>query len=318
MNTTPSIFNEKQLNCVILGGRHPDQEPLLKVAAILLNSGNRHKREQILQSLTACRFEKIISIENDSKNYNLEDFAQAFPHVKFIIPLDHANDGDLVNLAVSEAASEHFVVLRDTMNITPSILTATLSEKLSSQDVFCITPRVFSRTGQAIPVLFAPSAKRAKLKIDSSAKVLDGLPTLYPFNLIGYYDTRRFMALGGFDGKIKNPYWQNLDLAFRAWLWGERIQLSTTFTVAFADEIVAFDSTPDLSQLRFFLKNMAPVFKKERAEIPFAKFWGYAWHSSCGFFESLRQFKAARSWVRENRCRFKMDAYKLISEWGRE
>ena len=109
MNTTPSIFNEKQLNCVILGGRHPDQEPLLKVAAILLNSGNRHKREQILQSLTACRFEKIISIENDSKNYNLEDFAQAFPHVKFIIPLDHANDGDLVNLAVSEAASEQII-----------------------------------------------------------------------------------------------------------------------------------------------------------------------------------------------------------------
>lgn len=318
MNTTPSIFNEKQLNCVILGGRHPDLEPLLKVTAILLNSGNRHKREQTLQSLTACRFEKIISIENDSNNYNLEDFSQAFPHVKFIIPLDPANDGDLVNLAVSEVASEHFVVLRDTMNITPSILPATLSQKLSDQNVFCIVPRVFSRAGQAIPILFAPSAKKAKLKIDSSAKVLDGLPTLYPFNLIGYYDTKRFKALGGYDGKIQNPYWQNLDLAFRAWLWGERIQLSTTFTVTFADEIAALDSTPDLSQLRFFLKNMAPVFKNERAEIPFAKFWGYNLHSSCGFFESLRQFKTVRAWVRENRCRYKMDAYKLISEWGRE
>ena len=318
MNTTPSIFNEKQLNCVILGGRHPDQEPLLKVCAILLNSGNRHMRQQNLQNLTACRFEKIISIENDSKNYNLEDFAQEFPHVKFIIPLDAANDGDLVNLAVSEVSSEHFVVLRDTLNITPSILSATLSEKLSSQKVFCIVPRVFSRTGQAIPVLFAPSAKRAKLKIDSSAKVLDGLPTLYPFNFLGYYDTKKFKELGGFDGKIKTPYWQNLDLAFRAWLWGERIQLSTAFTMTFADEIAAADSTPDLSQLRFFLKNMAPVYKNERAEIPFSKFWGYSLHSSCGFIESLRHFKAVRAWVKENRCRYKMDAYKLISEWGRE
>lgn len=284
----------------------------------MLNSGTRHMRQQNLQGLTACRFEKIISIENDSKNYNLEDFSQEFPHVKFIIPLEPANDGDLVNLAVSEVASEHFVVFRDSINITPTILSSSLSEKLSMQKVFCIVPRIFSRAGQAIPVLFAPSAKKSVLKIDSSVKALDELPTLYPFNLLGYYDTKKFKELGGFDGKIKNSYWQNLDLAFRAWLWGERIQLSTAFTMTFADEIAALDSTPDLSQLRFFLKNMAPVYKNERAEIPFTKFWGYSWRSSCGLFESLRQFKAARAWVKENRCRFKMDAYKLISEWGRE
>ena len=318
MNGTPSIFNEKQLDCVILGGRHQEQEPLLKVCAILLNNGNRHMRMQNLQGLTACGFEKIISIENDSNNYSLEDIAQEFPHVKFIIPLSKASDGDLVNLAVSEVSSPHFVVLRDSINISQSLLSSALSEKLAALSVFCVTPRIFSRTGQALPSQFFPSAKRAILKVDSSAQVHDGAATLYPFNLLGFYDTKKFKELGGYDGEIKNVYWQNLDLSFRAWLWGEKILLSTAFILNYADEVEVPDSTPDLSQLRFFLKNMAPVYKNERAEIPMLKFWGYKMRSSCGLFESFRQFKAAQDWVRKNRCRYKLDAYKLISEWGCE
>ncbi|MBO4546927.1 MAG: hypothetical protein J5700_05035, partial [Treponema sp.] len=178
--------------------------------------------------------------------------------------MEKANDGDLVNLAVSEVESPHFLVLRDTLNITPTLLTSSLSEKLSGLGVFCVVPRVFARTNQAIPVVFSPSAKKAVLKIDSSSQVRDGMATLYPFNLIGFYDTKKFKELGGFDGQINNPYWQNLDLSFRAWLWGERIQISTSLAMTFSDEISALDSTPDLSQLRFFLKNMAPVYKNER------------------------------------------------------
>ena len=318
MNTTHSIFNDKQLNCAILGGLHPDKEPSLKVSAILLNGGNSHLRSQNLESLTQRGFEKIISIESDSKNYGIEDYAQKFPHVKFIIPLERAADGDLVNLAVSEISSDRFVILRDSLNVSQNFLSQALAERLCAQDVFCVVPRIFSRSGNPFPVRFAPSAKKSVLKIDSSSQILDGVQTLYPFDFLGFYDTKKFKALGGYDGEIKNSYWQNLDLSFRAWLWGEKIALSTSFSVSYAEEISAPDSTPDLSQLRFFLKNMAPVYKNERAEIPAGVFWGYKARSSCGLFESLRQFSSARAWVRQNRYRFKMDAFKLISEWGRE
>ena len=318
MNGIPSIFNEKQINCVILGGRHPDKQPLLKVCAILLNGGNMHMRSQNLKSLEACGFEKIISIETKSKNYNIEDYSQRFPHVKFIIPLESASDGDLVNLAVSEVDSPHFLLLRDSLNLSPSLLPSALSEKLSAMNAFCVVPRVLSRGGQTLPVVFSPSAKKSVLKIDSSALVHDGKATLYPFNMLGFYDTKKFKELGGYDGSIDNPYWQNLDLSFRAWLWGERIVLAASMSLSYCDEILAMDSTPDLSQLRFFLKNMAPVYKNERAEIPLVKFFGYNRKSSCGLFESFRQFKAARAWVKKNRCRYKMDAFKFVSEWGRE
>lgn len=316
MSGTRSIFNDKQLNCLILGGLHPESAPSLSVSAILLNSGNSHMRLQNLECLSAMGFEKIVSVENDSKNYNIEDFAQKFPSVKFVVPLEKAADGDLINVAVSEIPSKSFLVLRDSLNVTPSLLNANLAQKLSAENVFCVAPRIFSRAGQSVPVQLIPSAKKSVLKIESSIYVTDGVPTIFPFNYLGLYDTQKFKDLGGYDGGIKSSYWQNLDLSFRAWLWGERIKISTSFTMTYAEEIPSMDSTPDLSQLRFFLKNMAPVYKNERAEIPAFKFWGYRARSSCGLFEALSQFSDARAWVRKNRCRFKMDAYKLISEWG--
>ena len=316
MNGMSSIFSDKQINCLIIGGRHPEKTPALKVSAILLNSGNSHLRYKNLETLTQRGFEKIISIENDSKNYNIEDFAQKFPHVKFIIPLEKAADGDLVNLAASEISSEHFIILRDSLNFSQSVLSPALAERLCAQKLFCVAPRIFSRAAQAYPTRFAPSAKKSVLKLDSSSQIFDGASTLYPFDFLGFYDTQKFKDLGGYDGAIENSYWQNLDLSFRAWLWGERIALSTAFSLSYVEEIPAQDSTPDLHSLRFYLKNMAPVYKNERAEIPAGIFWGYKARSSCGLFESLRQFSEARAWVRKNRCRFKMDAFTLISEWG--
>lgn len=316
MNITHSIFNDKQLNCLILGGLHSEKQPLLNVSAILLNSGNSHMRLKNLECLDSMGFEKIISLENDSKNYNIEDFAQKFPKVKFIIPLEKAADGDLINLAVSEITTKSFLILRDSLNVSPALLSPVLAERLCSENLFCVAPRIFSKTGQGVPVQFIPCAKKSVLKVDSTSQVADGISTLYPFNFLGLYDTKKFKELGGYDGEIKNSYWQNLDLSFRAWLWGEKIKLSTSFTMNYAEDIPDQDSTPDLSSLRFFLKNMAPVYKNERAEIPASKFWGYNFRSSCGLFESIRQFNRASAWVKKNRCRYKMDAYKLISEWG--
>ncbi len=317
MNTTHSIFNERQINCTILGGLHPDKKPVLNVSVILLNSGNAHLRAQNLENLTNCGFEKIISLENDSNNYSLEDNLQKFPHVKFIIPLEKVADGDLVNLAVSEITSPYFLVLRNSLNITSQILNASLAKKLGDANVFCLIPRILSKGAQGVPIQFIPAVKKSVLKIDSSTQVTDGLPTLFPFKFLGFYNTKKFNALGGYDTSIRNSYWQNLDLSFRAWLWGEQVKISTSFQISYSDEIPPEDSTPDLSQLRFFLKNMAPVYKYDHAELPFSKFWGFKMNSSCGLFETIRQFNEARFWVRSNRSQFKLDAFKLISEWGK-
>lgn len=317
MNITSSIFNERQINCTILGGRRSEKKSALNVAAILLNSGNNYLRLQNLESLSKCGFEKIVSVENGSKNFNLDDLLQNFPEVKFVIPLEKAADGDLINVAMSEIDSPYALVLRDSIHITPKILTAQLSENVAAQNSFCIVPRIFAHDKTAIPIKFVPGVKKSVLHIESDLQISDGEPTLFPFNFFGLYNTKKFKHLGGYDFAIKNPYWQNLDFAFRAWLWGERITISTGLSFSYAEEIPLVDSTPDISQLRFFLKNMAPVIKYGRADLPLSKFFSFKMRSSCGIFETLRQFNSARSWVQENEKRFAFDAFKLINDWGK-
>ena len=317
MSTTSSIFNERQINCTILGGARSEKKSVLNVAAILLNSGNSYLRLQNLENLTKCGFEKIVSVENDSKNFNLDDLLQNFPEVKFVIPLEKAADGDLINVAMAEIDSPSALVLRDSIHITQKILTAQLSENLAAQDVFCIAPRIFAQDKTAVPIKFVPGVKKSVLNIESDLQISNDEPTLYPFDFFGFYNTKKFKRLGGYDYSIKKPYWQNLDLAFRAWLWGERIKISTGLSLSYAEEIPLVDSTPDISQLRFFLKNMAPVVKDGRADLPLSKFLPFKARSSCGIFEAFRQFSSARNWVCENERRFSIDAFTLINDWGK-
>lgn len=316
MSTTSSIFNERQINCTILGGRRSEKKAALNVAAILLNSGNSYVRLQNVESLVKCGFEKIVSVENESKNFNLDDLLQHFPEVKFVIPLEKASDGDLINVAMSEIDSPNALVLRDSIRITHKILTAQLSENLAAQNIFCIVPRLFAQDKTAVPIQFIPGVKKSVLNIESDLQISNGEATLYPFDFFGFYNTKKFKRLGGYDYAIKKPYWQNLDLAFRAWLWGERIKISTGLSFSYAEDIPLVDSTPDISQLRFFLKNMAPVVKDGRADLPFSKFVSFKARSSCGIFEAFRQFTSARNWVRENERRFSIDAFTLIHNWG--
>ena len=74
MNSIPSIFNEREINRTILGGKRNSAEAKMDVSVILLNSGGSHLRLQNLENLQNCGFEKVISMETNSENYNFEDF----------------------------------------------------------------------------------------------------------------------------------------------------------------------------------------------------------------------------------------------------
>jgi hypothetical protein len=67
------------------------------------------------------------------------------------------------------------------------------------------------------------------------------------------------------------------------------------------------DSTAGVGFLRFFLKNMAPVFKGDYAHIPLRRFPGYLKRRG-GLFAAWDEFFSARAWVKTNRFRFSSDA----------
>jgi len=318
MNTIPSIFNERQINRTVLGGTETVSGVKMNVSVVLLNSSGSHFRVQVIENLLKCGFASIVSLERDPQNYNIEDFATRFPSVRFIVPLEKVTDGDLINIGVSESAGDYVLVLRDTLRIPQGILLPNLAEHLTSAGDYCIVPRLMTPEKQGLPVQFIPGAQKSKLHVITSSAVADGMPTLYPFNYIGLYNRQKFMLLGGFDYTITSPYWQNLDLSFRAWLWGEKIRISTAFQLEYSEAVPAEDATADLSQLRFYLKNLVPRFHADHGVIPVSSFFLFLSSSSCGFFETRRQFADARRWTDKNKFRFRQDAVLLIENWDKQ
>lgn len=317
MNSIPTIFNQRLVNCTILGGKKATNAKM-SVSVILINSQGSHLRIQNLEALERCGFEKIISIEPNIDNYNFDEFVKKFPQVKFIIPQEKVTDGDLINIGMGEVSSEYVLVLRDTLAISSFLLTSNAAQKLMSKKHFCYVPRIFIDKTHPFPINFIPNVHKGQLKVETIEQILDGVPTLYPFDCIGLYNRQKFIQLGGYDYTIESPYWQNLDLAVRAWLWGEQIKITTTFGLSYLEDVPVEDAAGNLSQFRFFLKNLAPVFKNDHGEIPVSVFFRMIRRSPCGLVETYNQFKDARNWVEKNQYRFRKDASSLIADWGTE
>ena len=163
--------------------------------------------------------------------------------------------------------------------------------------------------------LFTPGAEKSHFVIDSSSFVTDGKKTIYPKDFIALYDRKKFIQLGGFDYTIKSPYWQNLDLAVRSWLWGEETCLTTMLQFSYIDEPPVEDRTINLDYLRYYLKNEIPKYKQQQGYIKSSSFLKFMFRSSCGYLEAKRQFSAAKKWVEKNKYRFKMDLQTFIKDW---
>ncbi|MBQ3670361.1 MAG: hypothetical protein II921_02645 [Treponema sp.] len=315
MNTIPLYFNERQVNTTILGGKEKSPNIKMNVAAVVLNASWSDYRANIIDSLVICGFREIISVETAAENYNLEDFSRRYPFVKFVFPLEKCTDGDLINIAAAECDSDYFIVLRDSLKFATNLLTPTLFQQITEEKPFCVTPRLLGPKNLSFPIVFSPDVEKSLLKIEATSVVSDGESNLYPFDFLALYDRTKFIDLGGFDYTLTSSYWQNLDLAFRAWLWGEKIVLSTAFSLVYEKKIPEIDSSPCQASNRFYLKNLLPRFETDHAFIPASSFFVFSLRSSCGVFESVNQFREARLWTEKNKYRFKRDALYLVENW---
>ncbi len=315
MSFIPSTFDEHQINMTVLGGKVSNSPETLNISVILLNSSASHLKFNVFENLLGCHFRSIISIEHDSENYSTEDISRKFPDIKFFIPLEKASDGELINLAMSEIDSDYVLVLRDSLYIPSGVVLANLAERLTSEKKYCIVPRLMDKNKNGLHTLLTPGAEKSHFVIDSSSFVTEGKKTIYPKDYIALYDRKKFIQLGGFDYTIKTPYWQNLDLAMRSWLWGEETCLTTMLQFSYIDEPPVDDRTINMDYLRYYLKNEVPKYKAQQAYIKRSSFIKFLFHSSCGYLEAKRQFKAAQQWVEKNKYRFKMDLQDFIKNW---
>jgi len=315
MNIIPSSFNEHQINRTTIGGMENHSEEALNISVIILSSEETHFKSQTFENLINCNFQQIICVEKDTQNYAIYDINKKFPQVKFILPQEESTDGELINIAMAELQSDYVLVLRDSLYIPNGVILSHLAERLTKDEIYCVVPRLFNQNKVSLPCTFSPSVDKSKFAISSSIVATDGTKTLYPFDFVALYNRKKFIKLGGFDYTIKSPYWQNMDMAMRSWLWGEETKITTLLQLTFVDEVESQDTTVNLDYLRFYLKNQLPKIKMETGYIKKSSFISFYLHSGCGILEAKRQFNEARDWVKQNKYMFKMDIQNLVKNW---
>lgn len=317
MNTIPLLFNERQINHTILGGTEKPEKVLMPVTCLVLNRSASPYRTIIFDSLLRHGFESIICVEPYRKNFSIDinETVQLYPAVKFVVPHDEVTPGDMLNLGFAAAQTDYVLVLQDDLCTEDFQFTTVQALRFMEKGQFCVCPRLISSNLQTVPSFLSPSVQKAVFTVDSSSLISDGSKTLYAFDLAGFYNREKFMQLGGADYTIVSPYWQKLDLFFRAWLWGETVSLSVGFTLSYSGALPEENQTVDFSYLRFYLKNLMPVYTTDHAEIPLKSFFAFNTQTTCGLGESVRLFKDAREWTKKNKYRFKKDATSLIENW---
>ena len=85
--------------------------------------------------------------------------------------------------------------------------------------------------------------------------------------------------------------------------------------LSYNGEVPPEDSTAEESYRRFYLKNLAPVFRGDSAHLPWRRFAGYFFRSGGDPFLAWSDFAESRRWVKTNRYRFRFDASSLTDLW---
>lgn len=316
MNIIPTTFNERRVPHTVIGGSvRKNDEPVEELTVILLNRGGRFYRSAVFQNLESAGIGSVISVEMSTETYDVESLSARFPRVKFLVPLEKVTVGELINTAMAETLSPRVLVIWNDQRLPQTGLNQRVLDRLSEEPVLCAVPTLTGQRLENVPVCMVPAFSGKSVSVEPVSAARDQAPTVYAFDYSGLYDRNRFMSLGGYDPDIKNPYWQNLDFGFRAYLWGERLLISSTLRLTYEGDIPREDITADASYFIFYLKNLAPVFGKNGIALPRRAFWTLLLKGGLNIFEALGLLNRISRWISENQNRFIADARRIISSW---
>ena len=327
MSIIPITFNENLPTYTVVGGYRRNASSGLS-AVILNRGGGRRSRYSFFEELEKIGFDYVLSMESTSARYDLESLSSNFPFVRFILPQQPLSPGEEINLAASELSCPLFFVLWNDLKILRCGGAERMAERLlavpndgkKTYKRLCTAPLIQDRRSETLPTIIAPALvpeKKSRNVIRTIPFVpqREGLPTLYPFDGIGIYDRERFIRTGGFDPFIKNFYWQLMDFGFRSSLWGEEIATTQLIKLSYEGTVPEEDSTAGEGFLRFFLKNLIPVFRGDSANIPLSRYPKYLGRRG-ELITSWEEFSAARAWVKTNRYRFISDARTIAERFA--
>jgi len=332
MNTIHSIFNETIIPYTAVGGK--ERIASTGISAVILNRPG-YVRRAFFSDIEKIGFDNIISIESSSPHYDMEELSGRFPFVRFILPEYEINLGEQINLAASETESPLFFVLRSDMKIIAGGTARRIAERLfikskenESSDAekltgikrLCTVPVIMNSNYEIFPSLSAPVTQKNKFQSMLLVPQIESSLTLYPYDGIGIYDRQRFINIGGYDITIKETHWQLMDFGFRGYLWGEEIALNHHSKLSYESDPPVENNSIDRDFRRFYLKNLAPLFRVNKtgndyAYLPFYRFLPFMLSSGEDIHSAWKEFKENKKWVNHNKYRFTCDAQTVMRKW---
>ncbi len=260
-------------------------------------------------------FPSILVLETNAESPELENLSSRFSQLRSIVFQEALSVGEQINVGIRESHGPYVFALWNDMRLSSSALSSRFFDKVRELDAACLVPNYTSADGQAVPSAMNPAAAGQALRVVPLPPAKDGEKSLFPFDHAAIYSKERFVLSGGYDWTITNPYWQLMDFGMRLWLWGEQIVHSRALKMAYIDAPPPMDTTPDRSYARFWLKNLAPRYEDDHAELPGCRFLPFLFNSRLGPVSSVEEFNAAKRWIRTNAYRFRSDAKRCIDLW---
>ena len=313
-NTIPSIFNERKIPYTILGSSGSDRS-FGTISAIVLNRGARYYLSSVFQNLISAGISSIVFVESSRGGFELDNLSTRFPDVKFLIPAEDISIGEMINLGMSEVFSDFVLVIWNDMVLQGGIFSGKVTNLLGQETCIAAAPLLFDAKHNSMPVQIVPSLADKDFSTEQFLCIRDAVKTIYIYDFPAVYNREKFIELGGFDYTITNPYWQNLDFGFRAYLWGREVLLSNTFKMRYDGSSPTEDISADDSYIRFYLKNLAPDMGRSGAYLPLRIFFSYAKKSGLNPLNAYKRFMAAKNWIKKHKQNFHISPRKLISEW---
>ena len=316
MSTTPTITERPaRIPYTVIGGGRRDRVRRypFPLTLLVLGRGDRLFRAELLRELEGRRLGEILCVEGPEPSADVEPLSHDFPDVRFLLLKAPCTAGERINIGIDESASPLVLALWSDTRL--SSLGQALLSSLEKAPVLCTVPTARNARREIIPTWQSPLGRRRRLTPAFHAPRKSGERTLYPFDFCGIYHREKFAQSGGFDPAIRSPYWQKLDFGFRSILWGERVEGSTDFSLAYTGTPPEENTTPDAGYKLFWLKNVAVRLRGDAGMLPAWRALEYMARSDTGPFAALREYRAVKAWIHVHRYRFRRDARDLAERW---
>ncbi len=303
----------------LIGGAEKSSRPREPegFSVLLLNRGGKPYRRELITELLKLNCREIISVEKGDHPVKTEDLGGSEADIHVLRIGGEVSPGDIINVGIKEATGKFVFVLWSDMVLPSGKISSRVFEKIDERNHFCTVP-LFMEEEKTLPTCSVPIRSGLRdMDVVFHIPLTGGQRTLFPSDYCGIYHREKFISLGGFDGKIGNPYWQLMDLGFRVALWGEQILYQEALKMSYMGEIPALDITTDRDYGHFFMKTQAIVVRHGSGRLPGYRLFSLLAKSGGNGVEVYREFCQIRTWVRQNRKRFKTDVPTLLADWDR-